>query len=40
MKVAHIIVGLALGGAEKVVVDLSTKSTEHPDHRFYVISLT
>lgn len=40
MKVAHIIVGLALGGAEKVVVDLCTKSTEYPDHRFYVISLT
>src|SRR5690606_25254091 len=39
-KILHIITDLAMGGAEKVVVDLCSKSRENPDYQFYIISLT
>lgn len=40
MKVLQLITGLAMGGAEKVVVDLCTKSKEFNDHEFFVVSLS
>ena len=40
MNVAHVIIGLTMGGAEKIVVDLCAKSVEDKEVSMYVVSIT
>lgn len=40
MNILQLITGLAMGGAEKMVVDLSIECKKQNQHTFYVVSLT
>lgn len=40
MNVAHVIIGLTMGGAEKIVVDLCAKSVKDKKVRMFVVSIT